>query len=290
MPRTVLITGCSSGIGRATARLLAAQGYQVFAGVRSEEQAAKLVDAKLPMLEPVQLDVTSDVQIDQVLTMMSTQHGVDGLFALVNNAGFGLPAVLELATLEEVQRVLQVNTIGPLRMIQYCLPLLRRGSGRVINMSSVNGILALPTLGAYSASKFALEAISDSLRVELRPWGVAVSLIQPGQIKTDIFTKGRVALARRVEQIPASLQLGYGPLYTRASRFNERGARSSTSPEKVARVVLRVLRARRPRARYKVGFDAYGLALLHSLLPQRLLDRFVARTAGVLKACREMNR
>jgi NAD(P)-dependent dehydrogenase (short-subunit alcohol dehydrogenase family) len=289
MPRTVLITGCSSGIGQATARLLVEEGFHVLAGVRSEEQAAALIDQRLPRLEPVQLDVTCDGQIGRVLALLDERHGVDGLYALVNNAGLGLPSALELATLEEVGRVIEVNTIGPLRMIQRCLPHLRRGAaGRVINMSSVNGSLALPTVGAYSASKFALEAISDTLRVELRPWGIPVSLIQPGQINTAIFAKGRAALAERIGQIPEQLQAGYGPLYARASRFNERGARSSSSPEKVANVVLRVLRARRPKARYKVGLDAYGLALLHTLLPQRLLDRVLARAAGVLKACREM--
>jgi NAD(P)-dependent dehydrogenase (short-subunit alcohol dehydrogenase family) len=290
MPRTVLITGCSSGIGQATARLLAAEGFQVLAGVRSEERAATLLDPRLPSLVPVQLDVTQVDQIEQVLAMLDGRFGEKGLYALVNNAGLGLPAALELATLEEVRRVIEVNTIGPLRLVQRCLPHLRRGAGRVVNMSSVNGVLAIPTLGAYSASKFALEAISDTLRVELRPWGITVSLIQPGQINTAIFAKGRAALAQRAGQIPAHLQAGYGPLYACAGRFNERGARSSSSPEKVARVVLRVLRAGRPKARYKVGLDAYGLTLLQSLLPQRLLDRVLARAAGVLKACREMRR
>ena len=287
MPRTVLITGCSSGIGRAMARLLAAEGFQVFAGVRGEEQAAALVDARLPLLEPVQLDVTSDAQIDRVLAGMASRHGEESLFALINNAGLGLPAVLELASIEEVKRVIEVNTIGPLRMVQRCLPHLRRGSGRVINMSSINGMLALPALGAYSASKFALEAISDSLRVELRPWGITVSLIQPGQINTAIFAKGHAALTRQAGRIPEPLQAGYGPLYTRAHQFNERGTHSSSSPEKVAQVVLRALLARCPKARYKVGFDAYGLALMQTLLPQRLIDRLVARASGVLKACRE---
>jgi len=288
MPRTVLITGCSSGIGQVTARLLAEEGFHVLAGVRGAEQAAALADPRQPRLEPVHLDVTCDGQIDRVLAMLAERPEANGLFALVNNAGLGLPAALELATLEEVRRVFEVNTIGPLRLIQRCLPQLRRGAGRVVNMSSVNGALALPTVGAYSASKFALEAISDALRVELRPWGIPISLIQPGQINTAIFAKGRAALAERAGQIPEQLQAGYGPLYARARRYNERGAQSSSSPERVARLVLRVLRVRRPKARYKLGFDAYGLALLQTVLPQRLLDRVLARASGVLKACRQM--
>jgi NAD(P)-dependent dehydrogenase (short-subunit alcohol dehydrogenase family) len=296
MLRTVLVTGCSSGIGQAIACLLAEEGFHVLAGVRSEEHAAALVDLKCSQIEPVQLDVTQAGQIDRVLAQVKSQHGKEGLYGLVNNAGLGLPAALELTTHDEIHRLFEVNTLGPLQLIQCCLPHLRRGSqlghgaGRIVNISSVNGFVALPSVGAYSASKFALEAISDTLRVELRPWGITVSLIQPGQTNTAIFAKSRLELAQRTQQIPPHLQAGYGPLYVRASRFNERGARSSTSPEKVAQAVLRAFQARRPKARYKVGYDAHGLALMRAILPQRLIDRLFARASGVLKACREMQR
>ncbi len=277
--QTVLITGCSSGIGRATARLLAREGFHVLAGVRSDEQIANLTDDKLPSLEPLLLDVTDGADIDRAVAAAEERGG--GLYALVNNAGVGLPAAIELVTLDEVRRVLEINTIAPLRLIQRCLPLLRTGQGRVVNMSSLNGTLALPTVGVYSASKFALEAISHTLRVELRPWRIPVSLIRPGQISTAIFDKAREALDERSKQIPDELRAGYDPLYATASRFNERGAQSATSPEVIAQVVLRALRARRPKACYNVGFDAKGMALLQWLLPHRLLDRILARVAGV---------
>lgn len=280
--RTVLITGCSSGIGRATSLLLAENGFRVLAGVRCAEQLEQLSDLRLPGLEPVRLDVTNEDDVCRVVDHIR-QTCPQGLFGLVNNAGMGLPAALELSTIDEVRQLLEVNTLGPLRMIQSCLPLLRVGHGRVINMSSMNGTLSLPMVGAYSASKFALEAISDALRVELRPWQIPVIIIRPGQVRTSIFAKARDHLNARRHDIPVELQAGYKVMYARAGQFNERGAQSSTSPEMVARVVQRALEAKRPRTHYLVGMDAWGMQLAKSLVPQRLLDRALARAMRVLK-------
>jgi NAD(P)-dependent dehydrogenase (short-subunit alcohol dehydrogenase family) len=280
--RTILVTGCSSGIGKATARLLAERGFRVLAGVRSPQDAAALADAKLPNLEPVLLDVTSDENVSQVVADI-TASCPEGLYAVVNNAGVGLPAALELSTLEEVRQLLEVNTIAPLRIIQNCLPLLRKGRGRVINMSSMNGTMALPMVGAYSASKFALEALSDTLRVELRPWQIPVTLIRPGQVRTSIFDKARDSLRQRQQAIPEALKSGYGIMYSQAAQFNERGAKSLTSPEKVASVILRALTAKHPRPRYHVGLDAHGMRLANTIIPQRLIDRALARVMRVLK-------
>ncbi len=280
--RTVLITGCSSGIGRATALLLAESGFRVLAGVRRAEQVEQLDDLRLPHLEPVSLDVTNEDDVRRVVDY-AQQTCPQGLYGLVNNAGMGLPAAVELSTIEEVRRLLEVNTVGPLRMIQSCLPLLRAGRGRVINMSSMNGTLAMPMVGAYSASKFALEALSDTLRVELRPWQIPVVIIRPGQVRTSIFAKMREGLNARSPDIPVELKEGYEVMYARAGQFNERGARSSTSPEMVARVVWRALEAKRPRTHYLVGLDARGIQLAKSLVPRRLLDRVLARVMRVLK-------
>ena len=184
--RTVLITGCSSGIGRATALLLAAKGYQVLAGVRSKNDADEIAALGLAKLSPVLLDVIQDEEVMSLVQQIESTSP-SGLYALVNNAGVGLPAALELCSLDELRLLLEVNTIGPLRMIQACLPMLRKARGRVINISSMNGTLAMPMVGAYSASKFALEALSDTLRLELRPWQISVSIIRPGQTSTAIF-------------------------------------------------------------------------------------------------------
>jgi len=262
--------------------LLAEQGYRVLAGVRDSEHVAKLSCPNLALLEPLVLDVTCEEHIVRA-THLLRQTSPQGLYGLVNNAGLGMPAALELSTLDEVRALFEVNTFAPLRMIQACLPFLRIGSGRVINMSSMNGTMALPMIGAYSASKFALEAFSDTLRVELRPWQIPVSLIRPGQVCTSIFAKAREDLDRRSANIPAELKSGYEMMYARASKFNSRGARSSTSPEKVASVVLRALQAKRPRTHYRVGFDAWGMRLAQALVPQRLMDRMLARAMGALK-------
>lgn len=280
--RTVLITGCSSGIGKVTARLLAQENFRVLAGVRSAEAAEELADAELPNLEPVLLDVTSDEDVAKIVQSIEATCP-EGLYALVNNAGVGLPAAVELTTLDEARRIFEVNTIAPLRMIQSCLPLLRQGGGRVVNMSSMNGTMALPMVGAYSASKFALEALSDTLRVELRPWRIPVSIIRPGQIRTSIFDKAREALNKRRNEIPEPLKPGYDKMYARAAKFNERGAKSPTSPEKVACAVLKALTTKHPSPRYHVGIDAHGMRFLNTVTPQRLIDRLLARVMGVFK-------
>ena len=281
--RTVLISGCSSGIGQATARLLAEEGFRVLAGVRKQEDAEALADTELPNLEPVLLDVTSEEAVAKVVESIQASCP-EGLYALVNNAGVGLPAAVELSTLDEVRSLFEVNTIAPLRMIQSCLPLLRQAGGRIVNMSSMNGTMALPMVGAYSASKFALEAFSDALRVELRPWQIPVSIIRPGQVRTSIFDKAGEALDKRRSEIPEPLKKGYDKMYARAAKFNERGTKSPTSPEKVARVVLQALTAKHPSPRYHVGRDAHGMRLFNAIMPQRLIDRLLARAMGVFKA------
>jgi NAD(P)-dependent dehydrogenase (short-subunit alcohol dehydrogenase family) len=286
--RTVLITGCSSGIGRASALMLAEKGFRVLAGVRSAEQVERLTDPSLPGLEPIQLDVTSEDDVRQVVEHIR-QTCPQGLCALVNNAGMGLPAAVELSTIDEVRQLLEVNTVGPLRLIQSCLPMLRVGRGRIINMSSTNGALAMPMVGAYSASKFALEALSDALRVELRPWRIPVIIIRPGQVRTPIFSKMRDNLKARSPGIPAELKQGYDAMYARAGQFNERGAKSPTSPEAVARAVCRAIEAKRPRTHYLVGIDARGLQLAKLLVPQRLLDRIFARIMRVFKPIDSVN-
>lgn len=278
-PRAVLVTGASSGIGRATTNLLARRGFQVFAGVRCDRKGAEVAAEGGRQVIPLRLEVTCPEQTCQAVSEIAARCP-EGLFALVNNAGVGSTGAVELSDLEELRELLEINTVGPLRMIQACLPLLRLARGRVVNISSLNGAVALPMVGAYSASKFALEALSDSLRVELRPWGISVSVIRPGQVRTPIFDKARQMLAERTREIPANLLPGYQSQYRRAGDFNERGARSSTRPENVARVIARALEARRPRPRYSVGLDAFGLGLAQRMVPQRLLDHFVARASG----------
>jgi NAD(P)-dependent dehydrogenase (short-subunit alcohol dehydrogenase family) len=278
--KAALVTGVSTGIGRATAELLAAQGYRVWGGLRRPAPGAPL-PAPPSGVEPLELDVTSDEAVAAVAQRLAGDLPT-GLDALVNNAGIAPPAALELANLDEFRRILEVNTVAPLRVIQAMLPLLRTARGRIINMSSMNGTVAMPIVGAYSASKYALEALSDTLRVELRPWDIGVTVIRPGQVRTEIFTKAGAFLDERALEIPDHLAQGYAKLYTRASMFNRRGSKALTAPEDVARVVFKALSARRMKPRYYAGFDAVGLQIAREWLPTWLLDRWLARAMGLM--------
>lgn len=276
--KAVLITGASSGIGRATAERLAAEGFRVLAAMRRRASGGDLPEAPAGT-EPVALDVTSNADVQSTVAWLDRECP-DGLFALVNNAGVAPPAAMELAKVDEMRQVFEVNTVAPLRMIQACLPLLRRGGGRIVNMSSMNGTLSMPIVGVYSASKFALEALSDALRMELRPWGISVSVVRPGQIRTEIFGKARATLEAGAQGIPAELADGYTNLYRQAGNFIARGANSKTTPAAVARTVLKVLRARRPKSRYYVGYDAIGLQIAYEWLPTPLMDWAMSTAMG----------
>jgi NAD(P)-dependent dehydrogenase (short-subunit alcohol dehydrogenase family) len=277
--KAVLVTGASSGIGQATVELLAASGFRVFAGLRRPSPGMPLAEPPAGA-EAIELDVTSADNAAAAVARIDAACP-EGLFALVNNAGIAPPGAVELTDVDELRRILEVNTLAPLRLIQLCLPLLRRGRGRIVNMSSMNGKLAMPMVGAYSASKFALEALSDTLRVELRPWGVTVSLVRPGQVCTPIFHKAAAALAERQRAVPAELADGYGKLYARALQFNNRGANAATTPQAVARAVLRILRARRPKPMYLVGGDAWGIELAYLATHTRVMDWILAAAMGV---------
>jgi NAD(P)-dependent dehydrogenase (short-subunit alcohol dehydrogenase family) len=275
-----LVTGASSGIGLAIARLLAESGYEVIGGVRGEDGRTALLADGLKHVTPVWLDVTRPEEVERLLPELG-RLSPGGLYALVNNAGIGPPQAVELTDLDEFRRVLEVNTVAPLRMIQTCLPLLRAGRGRIVNISSMNGYIAMPMIGAYSASKFALEALSDALRIELRPWNIPVSSIRPGQVRTPIFEKARLALEERGKVVPPELADGYGKLYARSLKVNERGAKAATSSQAVAKAVRKALRARRPKPHYIVGADALGLQLLQSVIPTRWMDRLMGSIMGL---------
>lgn len=276
----VLITGCTSGIGRATATRLAGEGWRVLAGYRKPADGESL--RQLAEVEPIELDVTSDEQI-AAAAARADELSPGGLDALINNAGYAFPAAVELTTPTTLTELLDVNVVGPLRMTRALLPALRRRRGRIVNVSSMNGTVALPMVGGYSASKFALEALSDTLRVELRPWGIQVISIRPGQVQTAIFDKARTELKNGAATIPEQLRAEYERMYRAASRFNERGAKRAGDAADVARVIAKALAARRPRARYIVGWDAWGLHVAKRWLPPRLFDRAIARACGLLK-------
>ena len=221
-------------------------------------------------IEPVELDVTDAAQVAAVAEAVGPE-----LYGLVDNAGIAVAAPLELVPLDELRRQLEVNVIGQVAVLQAVLPALRQARGRVVLMGSIGGRSALPFLGPYAASKHALEALADSLRVELRPFGILVSIVEPGSIATPIWRKG----AERAQELSADFEPERAALYAPAvARFREvalsRGL--GVDPDMVAKAVEHALSASRPKARYLVGRDAHLRAWIERL-PTRLRDRVLAR-------------
>lgn len=266
---SVLITGASSGIGEATALRLARAGWRVLAGVRTETDAERLRGERL---EPVTIDVTEPESIAAAAATL----GDEPLEGLVNNAGTALAMPLEFLPLDQLRRQLEVNLVGHVAVTQALLPNLRSARGRVVNVGSIAGRSALPFLGAYAASKHALEAVTDVMRVELRPFGIAVTVIEPGTIATPIWRKG----GERFQELAAELPAELGELYgARMRAFREAAAAAGKRAEPaddVAIVVERALTAKRPKARYVVGRDARRRARVERL-PTGLRDRVYER-------------
>lgn len=272
----VVVTGASSGIGEACARRLAGIGFDVLAGVRKAEDGERL-EREIAGVRALRLDVTDADSIAAAVRAVEEATGGRGLAGLVNNAGIAVPAPIEHQPIEDFRRQLEVNLIGQVAVTQAFVPLLRIARGRIVNMSSIGGKVAVPLLGAYAASKFALEGLSDSLRRELRPWGIRVSVIEPGTIATPIWEKG-VALGSELEDgMSEQAKRDYGPLIATVRAASERGARTGLPPDAVARDVARALVADRPRTRYVVGREARSRALVARFLPDRVMDAAIAR-------------
>jgi NAD(P)-dependent dehydrogenase (short-subunit alcohol dehydrogenase family) len=275
--KSIAVTGASTGIGRATALRLDSSGWRVFAGVRREEDADSLREAGSDRLTPLMLDVTDPTQIAAAASRIAGETGDAGLDGLVNNAGVGILGPLETLPIEELRRQLEVNLIAQVAVTQAVLPLVRGARGRIVFVSSIGGLMALPFGGPYHASKFGVEAVADSLRQELRPWGIGVVVIEPGSIDTPIWERG-ARIADEVEKrAPAAQQELYSETIERFRDAVRRTAARGIAPERVAKAIERALSARRPRTRYLVGLDARGQALARRLLPDRALDRIVAR-------------
>lgn len=271
--RSVVITGASKGIGRATALLLDSLGWRVFAGVRRDKDADALGRDASARLVPVILDVTDRESI-RAATWRVEQLTPDGLDGLVNNAGLAVAGPLEILPIEEFRAQLEVNTVGPLAVAQSFLPQLHKARGRLVNVTSINGRIVSPFNGAYAASKFALEAVSDALRMELRHWGIRVIVIEPGAVETPIW---ETAKARAKENV-ARMQGKAGGRYDRILQRLLELARvpdRAIPPARVARVIHKALTTRRPRARYLVGWDARLAALARWLLPDWAFDRLL---------------
>lgn len=276
MRGAVVITGASSGIGAACARHLDQLGFTVWAGVRSTADGEALARSASPRLRPVLLDVTDPLSIAEAGRAIAEGTSGSGLAALVNNAGISVAGPLELLPVAEVRTQFEVNVIGALAVTQVFLPLLRQARGRILNISSIAGVAATPFLGAYCGSKFALEAMSDALRLELAPWGIEVSLIEPGAIQSQIWQRATMSATRTLGGVaPQSLALYAEPL-ARMQEVMAGAAARAIPAEAVAQVVAQALTVPRPRTRYLVGKDARLRAWLKRILPDRVQDRVLA--------------
>jgi NAD(P)-dependent dehydrogenase (short-subunit alcohol dehydrogenase family) len=272
----VVVTGASTGIGAACALDCAGRGMTVFAGVRDPRAGEALAAKGGPSLIPITLDVTDEPSIARSVETVQRVLGDSGLGGLVNNAGIAIGSPLEVIDLSQLRKQFEVNVIGQIAVTQAFLPLLRRGRGRIVNMGSIAGRGTIPLLGPYSASKYALEALTDALRMELQPWGIQVSIIEPGAIATPIWEKS----AKEAEDLEASVgeeaKALYGEAVIRIREAIAQAAQRAIPPEAVVRAVHHALTASRPHTRYLVGADAKLRAWMVKWLPDRVQDRVLA--------------
>lgn len=279
--RTVLITGASTGIGRATAIYLAGRGATVFAGVRKPEDGASLEEESSGNLRSVIIDVSDAQTIASCFDGISGALEDKGLDGLVNNAGITVQGPLEYLSLDDLRRQLEVNVTGQLAVTQAFLPLLRKERGRLVFTSSIAGRApGLPLVGPYSASKAALEQLADALRVELMPTGIRVSLIEPGSIATPIWEKGDSTYDGLVAALPQEARDRYGVPMERARKLAAATGRRGIDPLKVAKRIEHAISSKHPRARYLVGNDARMRAFIEGPMPERIRDKIVARVVG----------
>ena len=270
--RSVVVTGASSGIGRATALRLSRAGWNVFAGVRKESDGESLRNED-PRITPLSIDVSDQSSIDAARKTVEDALG-PRLDALVNNAGVAIHGPLEFVTPDELRMQFEVNVIGLVATTQAFLPLLRAAKGRVVNIGSVAGRSpSLPLLGPYSSSKWAVEAITDSMRLELKPWDIDVVLVGPGNIKTEIWDKSDEAFDR----FPPEAQELYGELIELGRELNGVMSRIGVPAERAAKVVERALTSRSPRRRYLVGVDARWRVYFEGRIPHGLRDPVLDR-------------
>jgi NAD(P)-dependent dehydrogenase (short-subunit alcohol dehydrogenase family) len=281
-----LITGASTGIGRATALRLARAGWTILAGVREggagEQLAAESgTDGRVI---PLALEVTDADQVAQAAERVGELAGgrgrtPGGLDALVNNAGIGVGGPLELVAPEDMRRQFDVNVLAQVAVTRAMLPALRRARGRIVFISSIGGRVATPFVAPYAASKHAIEAIADSLRIELVSSQVQVALVEPGSVSTPIWDKSREEAERL--QIPPELEPVYGDVVEKMGRVLEETAKRGVSPDVVAAVIERALSSRRMKARYLVGRDARMILTFRRLLPDLWFDRMIRRGTGL---------
>lgn len=281
--KNILITGVSTGIGLDTALSLTENGYTVYGTVRKKADAEKIQDASGGKVIPILMDVTDDQSVKEGFQTLS-QH-TDELYALINNAGIVIGGPIECLPIDRLKEQMEVNVFGVIRVTQQAIPMLRQYSSkhhnaRIINISSIAGLSPLPFVSPYSASKHALESISDALRVELSPWGIDVSLIEPGAVKTPIWEKSLTnAKAITGEMDPEKIKL-YERALDRVATLSQQSDKRAIPTSVVVNAITHALGNKRPKTRYLLGLDA-KLRKFSRKLPDRLQDWVIKKKLGV---------
>jgi NAD(P)-dependent dehydrogenase (short-subunit alcohol dehydrogenase family) len=279
--KTALITGASSGIGRASMLQMARAGWQVFAAVRKIEDGEKLQAENPASVTPVIMDVTDRSSVFAAADQVSSQLDGRGLDGLANIAGVGISGPLEYVSSGDLQQIFDINVFGQITATQAFLPAIRRSRGRIVNITSVGAHIAIPFGGLLNASKGAFGLLSDTLRLELRPFGIHVCTVEPGAIKTPAVDKTLGNVEAEIAKLPAQGAAEYGDMFRRFTRRAYAREMNGSSPEVVAKAVHHALTARRPRVRYRVGKHAHVLSALPEILPDSLLDRFRLKMLGL---------
>jgi NAD(P)-dependent dehydrogenase (short-subunit alcohol dehydrogenase family) len=279
--RSVVITGASSGIGRASVARMIARGWRVFATVRKQTDAAELQASFGSQVAPIILDVTQRDAIASAGLHVREQLQGRGLDGLVNVAGVGIVRPVEYATHEEIQEIFNINVFGQIAVTQTLLPLIRQARGRIVNITTIGVRLALPFGALLNASKSAFSAFSNALRLELHPFGVRVVAIEPAAIRTPAVEKTLGNIDEVIRNLPPRAQEQYGVMMKKLAARGYSMEMNGSPPDVVAEAVERALTARRPRFHYVVGKHARLLTALPKVLPERALDSVVLRIAGM---------
>lgn len=281
--KSVVITGASSGIGYASVARMVSAGWNVFPSVRKAEDAQRLNKDFGNDLLPLLVDVTDQRTVGEAARKLESQLQHRGLDGLVNVAGIGMMRPLEYATDQELRRIFDINVFGQVAITQALLPLLRKAHGRIVNITSVGTHLTIPFGGLLNASKSAFAALSNAMRVELRPFGVQVSVIEPGAIKTPAVDKTLGDVEGVIASLPANGARYYGSMLRKFAKQAYAVESQGSSPDVVARAVQDALTSARPRIRYRVGKHARLLTTLPKVLPARLMDALIWRMLGFSK-------
>jgi NAD(P)-dependent dehydrogenase (short-subunit alcohol dehydrogenase family) len=279
--RTVVITGASTGIGRASALTLDRKGFRVFAGVRKEADGDGLRQAASQNLTPVYIDVTEEGSIAAMVKLVAEDVGHAGLAGLVNNAGTTLPGPIEYLAIDAFRRQIEVNLVGSLAVTKALLPLLIRGHGRVVNVTSGAGKAGVPMMAPYVAAKHGLEGLSDVLRLELDQVGVGVSVIEPGFVATAMGGKLERDVAEAIDALPEEGRSRYGAQLAAMAKTISTHAATGSTPDVVADDVVHALTSKKPRTRYPSGAGAKRMLFLRRVLADRAFDRVIRRMSGV---------